>query len=96
MTGAELISKERERQINQEGWTLEHDDEHVDDELRDAAYCYLYAEENDIVASNGRPFSWPWDMESWKPTDKVRNLIKAGALIAAEIDRIQRSTNGSR
>jgi len=35
--------------------------------------------------------SWPWDEEWWKPdNDAVRNLAKAGALIAAEIDRLQR------
>ena len=31
---------------------------------------------------------WPWPPEFWKPSDDpVRNLVKAGALIAAEIDR---------
>lgn len=35
---------------------------------------------------------WPWDKSWWKPTpdDRIRELIKAGALIAAEIDRLQR------
>lgn len=34
---------------------------------------------------------WPWDREWWKPSDyPIRNLVKAGALIAAEIDRLQR------
>lgn len=38
-----------------------------------------------------KPFrDWPWDSAWWKPSDDpVRNLVKAGALIAAEIDRIQ-------
>jgi hypothetical protein len=37
---------------------------------------------------------WPWDNKYWKPSeDKVRNLVKAGALIAAEIDRLQRLNN---
>jgi hypothetical protein len=34
---------------------------------------------------------WPWDQDWWKPSpDPIRNLVKAGALIAAEIDRLQR------
>lgn len=35
---------------------------------------------------------WPWDADAWKPTqDPIRQLVKAGALIAAEIDRRQRA-----
>lgn len=38
------------------------------------------------------PALWPWDAKWWKPTpdNRVRELVKAGALIAAEIDRLQR------
>lgn len=32
--------------------------------------------------------SWPWEQESFKPTSDIRDLIKAGALIAAAIDRL--------
>jgi len=41
------------------------------------------------------PFNWPWEDRFWKPTpnDRVRELVKAGALIAAEIDRVQRLEN---
>ena len=38
------------------------------------------------------PGIWPWDHEFWKPSeDQIRNLVKAGALIAAEIDRLIRA-----
>jgi hypothetical protein len=37
-----------------------------------------------------RRFYWPWEWSFWKPRDPVRNLVIAGALIAAEIDRLQR------
>jgi hypothetical protein len=38
------------------------------------------------------PVLWPWHPNHWKPTeDRVRDLVKAGALIAAEIDRLQRA-----
>lgn len=85
-TGAQLIAKERERQIAQEGWTPEHDDTHDDGEIAFAAIAY-------IQVSNGyskNAAEWPWDEEWFKVSDPVRNLVKAGALIAAEIDRLQR------
>ena len=39
------------------------------------------------------PVLWPWDSCWWKPTpnDRVRELVKAGALIVAEIERVQRA-----
>lgn len=37
------------------------------------------------------PDDWPWEPEAWKPEpEAIDNLMKAGALIAAEIDRLQR------
>ena len=41
------------------------------------------------------PCDWPFDCEWWKPCpeDRVRELVKAGALVAAEIDRLQRAAN---
>lgn len=36
-----------------------------------------------------RPKDWPpeWTPESWNPDSPIRDLVKAAALIAAEIDR---------
>ena len=82
-TGIELITVEQQRQIDKEGWTPEHDDEHGDCQMAIAAACY--ADHN----SNDEPFEWP-DGWPWKPTTPIRNLEKAGALIAAEIDRLLR------
>lgn len=89
-TGARLIAAERQRQISQEGWTPEHDDEHQRHELIVAAMAYA---NGSLFESAGSvpPDYWPWDEVSWKPSDDpIRNLTKAGALIAAEIDRLQR------
>lgn len=36
------------------------------------------------------PDDWPWEDKDWKPTTPLSDLIKAGALIAAEIERVQR------
>ena len=98
MTGTQMIAAERERQQAVEGWTPEHDDLHVDAEMTAAACCYasLARRQADGViqsrAENIGPSSgWPWEQAWWKPSDDpIRNLVKAGALIAAEIDRLQR------
>ncbi|MCM0758081.1 hypothetical protein M7775_05755 [Sporomusa sphaeroides DSM 2875] len=93
-SGIELIAAERQRQIEKEGWTAEHDRQHAFGELILAAMCYAtpleYREE--IKTPVGMvPVNWPWSNEHWKPTpDRIRELQKAGALIAAEIDRLQR------
>ena len=85
MNGADLIKQERERQIYSEGWNSEHDDEHTNNELALAAVCYT-------LPTNYLSSHWPstWDKKWFKPTTRIRNLVKAGALIAAEIDRLQR------
>ena len=98
MTGAELIANERRRQIEQEGWTSEDDDGHEMGEIACAAACYVMTAVDDDIA-DVEPFDyeawWPWHPNSWKPSeDPIRNLAKAGALIAAEIDRLQRAKAG--
>jgi hypothetical protein len=91
MTGIERIAAERERQVSVEGWTPEHDDEHINGEMRDAAIAYTQVCDDRAGECAGDWFPWQWDREWWKPSDNpIRNLEKAGALIAAEIDRLQR------
>lgn len=84
-TGIEIISEERERQISVEGWSPEHDDAHTNEELVQAAVKYALPKGN----------LWPaaWSIDWYKPTpeDRIKELAKAGALIAAEIDRLRRS-----
>lgn len=93
MNGVLLIAEERERQETQEGWTAEHDAEHTHAELTVAALAYATQAAGQIVAETEDvtpPGFWPWDVSWWKPSDDpIRNLVKAGALIAAEIDRLQ-------
>lgn len=93
MDGVELIAAERKRQISEEGWTPEHDDEHVGSEMLDAATSYIIHSVAQVHGYKNRvmPCSWPWQKSWWKPSDDpIRNLAKAGALLAAEIDRLQR------
>lgn len=97
-TGTQLIAEERERQITREGYNSSHDDSHDKGEMTDAAISYIMAAINVGHPSTQRPpREWPWGEEWWKPSpDMVRNLVKAGALIAAEIDRLQRLSNAPR
>lgn len=95
MSGIELIAYERLRQMEAEGYSTKHDDAHVNGELLAAAVCYAGMERllmmGAPVSRSTPPFDWPFENAAWKPTaDPVRNLVKAGALIAAEIDRLQR------
>jgi hypothetical protein len=93
-TGVELIAQERRRQVEVEGWTPKHDDEQIRDALTRAVQCYARAAEYQLAGlsiAGPPPALWPWEDSWWKPSpDPVRNLVKAGALIAAEIDRLLR------
>ena len=92
-SGVELIAAERLRQVHEEGYSARHDDEHENDEqLAQAAACYaLPGRLRDYDHFKGVR-GWPWDKKYWKPRadNRVAELIKAGALIAAEIDRLLR------
>lgn len=87
------ILSERQRQIASEGWTPESDDNYLSGELANAAACYAMT---DPVMDPDRPapVDWPWTASWWKPSDRRRDLIKAGALILAEIERIDRKARG--
>lgn len=84
------VLAERRRQVDAEGWTPKHDDEHDTGTLATAAGCY--AMHTLAYRAGDPPPAWPWDTTWWKPSpDRRRNLIKAGALILAEIERIDRA-----
>lgn len=91
--GSRMIAAERTRQVEKEGYTAAHDDVYKKSELIRAALCYLLIEAFSDVYKRKRPdettwWPWPWAQEHWKPADShLGNLVKAGALIAAEIDR---------
>lgn len=92
--GAMLIAKERDRQVKEEGWTAVHDAQHSKGQLAQAGACYAcdYVGENygyEACSQVAEDF-WPWEGGTMKvtPKDAIRQLTKAGALIAAEIDRL--------
>lgn len=93
------VLQERRRQVNEEGWTPEHDDQHQRGELARAAAAYAVHWTMEGYRTFFGDFLWPWDKEWWKPgrleTGKVaimrrRNLVKAAALLLAEIERLDR------
>lgn len=88
MTVIDEIAAERRRQIEEEGFTAEHDDDVNDDgEIAKAAACFCLKK----IGVGGKAI-WPWTLDWWKPKDRRRDLIKAGALIVAEIERLDRAS----
>ena len=84
------------RQQSEEGFSPEHDDQHESGELAAAAGSYAsHASMSDHYRNEyeGPPLSWPidWDESWWKPTTRRRDLVKAAALIIAEIERLDRA-----
>lgn len=110
----DLIRAERQRQIDIEGWTPDHDDQHDDGQLMRAAMCYYmhgtgraaYRNTSSLVSTdtcphcgNGLrhrrinaslPMGWPWEPRWWKPQNTNRDLVRSGALLLAEKDRLAR------
>lgn len=103
--GAGLIAAERLRQILDEGYSAPHDDAHNLGELSMAAAAYAGVASAQARGASAEEFpaemmlsegEWPWEEDSWRPDeDPLRNLVKAGALIAAEIDRLLRIRDAS-
>ena len=96
MTGIERIAVERIRQLEDEGYGAPHDDTYTRGELANAAAAYTVASlwrDGDRVRYGpvNCPISWPWDTAHWRPRGRIEDLVRAGALIAAEIDRLERA-----
>ncbi|MGO4338976.1 hypothetical protein AB4037_29080 [Labrys sp. KB_33_2] len=101
---AQDVLAERRRQVDVEGWTPEHDDSHAKGEMARAAGIYAVVAGGDAtdyrnalqsyymgdVHEGLMQYKWPWDRSWFKPTDRRRDLVKAGALILAEIERLDR------
>lgn len=108
------IKAERQRQIEAEGWTPEHDDEHDAGEMARAAAVYAYTSTlseaqaaqwqerlmqpppavtvkgETLIAPGILRALWPWAPQWFKPKDRRHDLVRAAALIVAEIERLDR------
>jgi hypothetical protein len=93
----EDVIAERRRQIDEEGWTPEHDDEHDGGELAAAGAAYAINAADQLHpmsqgdGGNDQPIFWPWAPEWWKPKGPRRDLVRAAALIIAEIEKLDRA-----
>ena len=102
-TATNLVANERNRQIKEKGYDAAHDDAHTGGELTKAAMVYVHAgtgtpdERRNLRSSPDYRalVGWPWaELPSIgsgdSPKERLRCLVKAAALLAAEADRIQR------
>lgn len=97
-TGSQLIASERKRQIKQ--WGNDHDDmEHPNGDLAEAAAVYALphrVRSKTLIDRLLWKELWPWDDSDYRPDysntndGRIKELVKAGAMIAAEIDRLLR------
>lgn len=89
------IKAERERQVSEEQWSPEHDDSQVKGEMAAAAAAYALLASHpgyDRHKFYWRADWWPWAANWWKPKNRRRDLVRAAALIVAEIERLDRAT----
>jgi hypothetical protein len=90
MSQAEIdVLAERQRQIHAEGFDEAHDEKHEEGQLALAAICYAIP--LDMWDEGFQEKYWPWGNEWFKPKDYRRDLVRAAALIIAEIDRMDRA-----
>ncbi|MFM0479088.1 hypothetical protein PQQ81_01015 [Paraburkholderia strydomiana] len=93
------VISERRRQVDAEGFAIEHDDEHEAGVLASAAVAYALAAADALhpfsqgdggYHTSSPPDMWPWEPAWWKPSTPRRSLEKAAALLLAELDRLLR------
>lgn len=100
------VLEERKRQVNTEGWTESHDDQHGDRSLALASACYVkhyvgrswvleaFLDGAERYQADEIPDDWPgsWHENWWKPKNPRRDLVRAAALLIAEIERLDRDS----
>ncbi len=91
MAAIDDIATERQRQIEVEGWSPEHDDEHGAGEMAAAAATYALGAAFPQKTRLWLMRYWPWAPVWWKPRGPRKDLVRAGALIVAEIERLDRA-----
>lgn len=100
------IALERCRQVASEGFDITHDDKYEFGELARAAACYSHTAGLGLAAEAGMsvpwlhyteagmPPQWPWALAWWKPKSPREDLVRAAALIVAQIEAIDRAASG--
>lgn len=91
------VLTERRRQVTAKGWDHDHDDAQRNDEI--AAFAAVYAMPENVRCwpakeiGRGRTLAEALTPIFWLPKfgDRRRDLVKAAALLVAEIERIDRA-----
>lgn len=88
-TGIELITEERQKQIDKHGFTAEHHALNTDKWYKESQLIEASIKLSYVIPDKKTPKNWskPWFSNLCDRTHKER-LIIAGALIAAELDRL--------
>jgi len=93
------VLAERERQKNIKGYSTDHDDAYEQNELVRAASEYtnqvvgrswIFETHPSLYRSEVASDFWPWDACYWKPKSPREDLIRAAAILIAEIERLDR------
>lgn len=95
---AQSVLDERRRQVDVEGWTAEHDDAHGEGSMAVAAACYALTAREGLDRADSLRIITLWKWTGWaqhwfKPGDTRSNLVRAAALILAEIERLDRAAD---
>lgn len=103
----DMIAAERIRQVEKEGFSRAADDQYRHGELERSAACYALTagKATDYETRTGLPLGdsyvrsemprdWPFALDWWKPDTPIKDLIKAGALITAAIEKRLRADPG--
>ena len=87
--GLRDVIDERHRQKHVLNWSPEHDLGYKNHELVMAAMNYAdpLAATPEHKETPPKAAFWPWSLDWWRPSSYRRNLIKAIALLLAELDR---------
>lgn len=102
------VISERRRQVTEEHWTPQHDDTHADGSLALAGASYAAYAGAEALRAYARPQAnrgseyqfyarqiWPFDIEWLKRKNPRRDLVRAAALLIAEIERMDRESKGA-
>lgn len=85
------IEEERQRQVAIERQSPVDDDRYTNGELCRAAATYALT----AAGTNAPEGMWPWGPHSFKPKTRHADLVRAGALIVAELERLDRAAPSS-
>lgn len=88
--GVQKIAAERTRQIEEKGYDPIHDSKDPRSVIEGArAYIHHAIGLEYGVDLTAEECGWPWDEKFWKPGSPEQDLIKAGGMIAADLDVIE-------